>query len=52
MHVQMNVSKKTTNNLADPEVGFYVCVRLFLKEKEIINSRDQTRAVRRESPVT
>ena len=31
MHVQMNFSKKTTNHLADPEIGFYVCVRLFLK---------------------
>ena len=34
MHVQMNYSQKMTNHLADPEIGFYVCDRLFLKVKK------------------
>ena len=29
----MNSSTITKNHLADPEIGFYVCVRLFLEEK-------------------
>ena len=35
MHFKMNFSKITKNHFADPEilVGFYVCVRLFLKKK-------------------
>ena len=32
MPVKMNFSTITKNHLADPEMGFIVCVRLFLKE--------------------
>ena len=34
MHVKMNFSKKTKNQLADPEIGFHVCVRLFPEGKK------------------
>ena len=36
MRVKMKFSKITKNHLADPEIGFYVCVRLFLKEKKSV----------------
>ena len=32
MRVEMNFRTITTNHLADPEIGFYVRVRLLLKE--------------------
>ena len=51
MHVKMNFSKKTKNQLADPEIGFHVCVRQVPEGKKMINSGDRTRATRRESSV-
>ena len=27
-------SKITKNHLADPKIGFYVCIRVFLKDKK------------------
>ena len=39
----LNFSRITKNHLADPEIGFYVCVRLFLKEKKNDNKGNRTR---------
>ena len=38
----MNFSIIMENHLADPEIGFYICVRLFQKEKNTNNSGDRT----------
>ena len=44
MLVEMKFSTVKKNYLADPETGFYVCVRLFMKKLKSVKRRDRTHA--------